>query len=114
MSINDNKFNQKGINLLLNFKQKYGNIKFKIEGMSEYYKKYTINKYKIETNFKNLTNEILNEKLTPEIIANSVAAYIYNLNHKKLILDEKLNNICYIKENISNVLYISFTRNNST
>ena len=64
--------------------------------MSDNYKKYIINKYKIETNFKNLTNDILNEKLTPEIIVNSAVAYIYNLNHRKCILDEKLNNICYI------------------
>ena len=82
--------------------------------MSDNYKKYIINKYNIETNFQNLTNDILNEKLTPEIIVNSAVAYIYNLNHRKCILDEKLNNICYIKENISNVLYISFTRNNIT
>ena len=56
--------------------------------MSEYYKKYTINKYKIETNFKNLKNDILNEKFHPEIIANSATVYIYNLRHKKLILDK--------------------------
>ena len=40
MSINYKKFNQKGQNLLLNYKQKYGNIKFKIEGLSDNYKKY--------------------------------------------------------------------------
>ena len=64
----------------------------------------------MEIYVKELKDNIFNEYITPQNIANSAAAYIYNLNRRKNSLDEKLKTIEYLNENISATLYISFTR----
>ena len=110
MYIKENRYNLKGKEILLKFKNIYGDIKFKIDDISDNYKQYIIKKYNLNINIKDFTNKIFNDNITPDIIANSVASYIYNLNHKKLVLDQQLKNIGYIKENISYILYIKFTR----
>ena len=114
MCINENKFNLTAKQILVDFLSKYGNIKFKTDDISESYKAYIIKKYKLEIEVKELKDNIFNEHITPQIIANSVAAYIYNLNRRKCSLDEKLKSLEYLNENISQTLYISFTRHNIT
>ena len=39
MCIKENKFNLKGKNILINYKEKYGCIKFKIQNLSDNFKK---------------------------------------------------------------------------
>lgn len=75
MSIKENKFNLKGINILINFKDKYGDIKFKIQNFSDNFKKLIINKYKIKMNIKDLNDKTLNQFITPDLIANSVSTF---------------------------------------
>ena len=114
MCIHQNKINQTGKQILMNFIEKYGNIKFKTEDISEKYKIYIIEKYKLKIDIKELTDNIFNKHITPQIIANSAATYIYNLNRRNKSLDEKLKSIEYLNENISAPLYISYTRQNIT
>lgn len=85
MCINDNRYIQKGKDILLQFKNKYGDIKLKIEDISDNYKQYIIKKYTLNINIKDLTNKIFNDNITPDLIANSVASKL-NLNYKKSVL----------------------------
>ena len=73
-----------------------------------------IYKYKIKKNIKDWKDKTLNEFIIPDLIANSISTFLYNLNHKKIILEEQLKNLHYLDENISDVIYITFTRNNIT
>ena len=75
MCIKENKFNLKGKNILINFKDKYGDIKFKIQNLSDNFKKLIINKYKIKMNIKDLNDKTLNQFITPDLIANSVSTF---------------------------------------
>lgn len=83
MSINNNKYNLRDKQLLSLFKEKYGDIKFKIGGLSEEYKEYIIKKFNICNDIKYLNDKKFNEYITPELIAHSAAMYLYNLNRKK-------------------------------
>lgn len=52
--------------------------------------------------------------ITPDLISERVAKYLYDLNRKSITLDNQLLNLTYKKNNISDVLNISFIRNNKT
>ena len=64
-----------------------------------------IYKYKIKKNIKDWKDKTLNEFIIPDLIANSISTLLYNLNHKKIILEEQLKNLHYLDENISDVIY---------
>ena len=79
MSINNNKYNLRDKQLLTLFKEKYGEIKFKIDDLSEEYKEYIIKKFNICNDIKNLNDKKFNEYITPELIAHSASMYLYTV-----------------------------------